>query len=337
MPNVRLSDAIAQFTLHASTSYAEGTVRNLRSSLDLFLTEAGNIWLKNVTVNHVDRFTEARHSAGINPLTVRNDVTRLRMFFTWARQRKYMPVNADPVGSRRTKRVIPHKWTIIEPKDFPRLLDNTLNARDRAIVAFGLYTLVRQSEVAAATVGDLDLAGGWVTVKIQKSGAIDQMPVSAELSVEMHRWIQAYELAMGGPLDKKWKLFPALKPLGFGRDEGGRLMPVPEGMLRLVPDRSPAKIHWAVQRALERMGHPAAKEGVHTLRRSAARARFDQLVGEGYDGALREVQSLLHHKHAVTTEGYLGVTIESRKRDDSIRGRRMFGPQDTRALRVASA
>lgn len=336
MPNIRLSDAIAEFSTYASTGYAAGTVRGLRSSLDKFLEETGNVWLKNVTTTHVDRYTEARHAAGIHPHTVRNNITHLRMFMTWARQRKYVPLHSDVIGKRRTRRVIPHDFTIIPSDEFPSLLDAARNPRDRAIIAFGLYTLSRQSEVAATRVGDLDLSSGWVTLRIQKSGVLDKMPVSAELNVEMHRWLQVYEQVMEGPLDPDWRLLPALRALGHERNEKGQLKPVPEGLLRIIPTRSPSKIHWAVQRAMEDLGYPVEKEGVHTLRRSAARARFDQLVSSGYDGALREVQSLLHHKSSVTTEHYLGLAIEVRNRNEAIRGKRMFGPSQGPGLRSVS-
>lgn len=232
--------------------------------------------------------------------------------------------------------MIPHPWTIIGVDEFPKILDAARNARDRAIIAFGMYTLCRQGEAAAVTVEDLDLKNGWVILRVQKSGILDRMPISAELSMEMTRWLQVYE-EQAGPLDPKWKLFPALEARGLNRDERGRLLPVPGEMLRLIPDRSPTKIHSIVQHALTACSFPSVKEGMHTLRRSSARARFDQLVAAGYDGALREIQVLLHHKNSITTERYLGLTIEVRGRNEAIRGKRMFGPQDARSLRVASA
>jgi len=336
VPNIRLSEAISEFNTYASVSYARGTVRCQRSALDKFLTETGNLWMKNITTTHVDRFAAGRQAQGIHPHSIRNDIGHLRVFFTWARQRKYIPVNSDPVGSRRTPRVIPHSWTIIGVEEFPRILDNARNPRDRAIIAFGIYTMCRQGEAGAVRIEDLDLESGWVVLRVQKSGILDRMPISAELSAEMARWLQVYE-AHAGPLDPHWKLFPALEALGHGRDEQGRLTKVPKGMLRIIPDRSPTKIHVIVQHALRACGYPSNKEGMHTLRRSAARARFDQLVADGYDGALREIQVLLHHQNTVTTERYLGVTIEVRGRNEAIRGRRMFGSQQAKGLRVANA
>lgn len=65
-------------------------------------------------------------------------------------------------------------------------------------------------------------------------------------------------------------------------------------------------------------------EGVHTLRRSGARALYDRLVSEGYDGAMRTVQSMLHHSSIQTTEHYLGIHLDKKRRDDVVRGKHLF-------------
>lgn len=82
--------------------------------------------------------------------------------------------------------------------------------------------------------------------------------------------------------------------------------------------------HITVQRVLKRAGYPHFKEGQHTLRRSGARAYFDALVEQGYDGALRRVQSMLGHAHANMTERYLGIDLDRKKRNDDLRGVSMF-------------
>lgn len=53
-----------------------------------------------------------------------------------------------------------------------------------------------------------------------------------------------------------------------------------------------------------------------------ARAVFDQLVKTtGYDGALRTTSAVLNHKNATTTEMYLGLSSERKRRDDLMRGK----------------
>ena len=60
------------------------------------------------------------------------------------------------------------------------------------------------------------------------------------------------------------------------------------------------------------------------MRRSGARALFDQLVQDGYDGAIRTVQAMLHHTSVTTTEVYLGIHLDKKRRDEAIRGKVMF-------------
>jgi hypothetical protein len=44
----------------------------------------------------------------------------------------------------------------------------------------------------------------------------------------------------------------------------------------------------------------------------------------GYDGALRRVSSLLGHKNTITTERYLGLSLERSSRNQQFSGNRMF-------------
>ncbi len=77
-----------------------------------------------------------------------------------------------------------------------------------------------------------------------------------------------------------------------------------------------------VKAALQREGLPANGEGAHTLRRAAARAFFDEVTQDKvYDSALRVVSAWLHHKTSSTTESYLGLESERKRRDEWLRGR----------------
>ena len=70
--------------------------------------------------------------------------------------------------------------------NFGELLDaaEERDPRDRALCALLLYTLGRDSEVTDLRIRDLDLTGGWLKVRIHKTGAEDTLPVSAELDAE---------------------------------------------------------------------------------------------------------------------------------------------------------
>jgi integrase len=64
--------------------------------------------------------------------------------------------------------------------------------------------------------------------------------------------------------------------------------------------------------------------GGHVLRRSGARALFDRLRHEGYDGALKRVQSMLGHSNSVISERYLSLGVERLQRNEMLAGKPMF-------------
>lgn len=87
-----------------------------------------------------------------------------------------------------------------------------------------------------------------------------------------------------------------------------------------------------VKRVLVRAGYYTLQEGGHTLRRSGARAYFDELVSAGYDGALRRVQSMLGHASSSMTEQYLGLDLDRQKRNFDLAGKPMFTSVQTRKI-----
>lgn len=220
--------------------------------------------------------------------------------------------------------------------DFNRLLDSTEDPRDRIVVAIGLYLLLRESEIRLLKVGDVDLASGTVSVVIPKSSKSDDMPVCVELDGELRTWLTFYSQHAGRSLRPHDALVPAWTRGAATEREDGTWRIAPS--LRFDPSRPYSTPHRAVQSALIRCGfatHDATgkslREGVHTLRRSAARARFDALSTMGVDRALRHVQALLHHSSVSTTEKYIGLDADLRDRDEMLRGEVMFPASATSA------
>ena len=103
------------------------------------------------------------------------------------------------------------------------------------------------------------------------------------------------------------------------------------GFARLVPNRKIVKIESVAQRALEAINFPvrdedgtSLREGIHTLRRSGGRARYEVLREMGHDGSVRQVQAMLHHANLSQTEEYLGISLERQQRNELTRGQPMF-------------
>lgn len=312
-----------------SGGYAANTIRTRARVARAFLALTGDKPLSAVTAEDVDLYFANRSAAGLSPATSNLERTALTKMFDWALDRRLLGAELPhPVRHRRRLRVQARPKRRLPASEFGRLLDAAEHPRDRAVLALGIYLLLRQSEIADLRVGDVDLTHGTVAVRVLKTGKHDLMPVSAELDRELRSWLSWYATQVG-PLADHYRLVPAKgRPVGAVTD--GPLKPT-------TPVAQPERI---VHRALAAIGHETRDEdgnpirdGIHTLRRSAARAMFDRLVEDGYDGAGRVVQSLLHHASFRQTEVYLGIDMDSIRRDELLRGRPMFTQQQGVAQR----
>lgn len=334
-----LSDSIDDYLrFRRSQDYSKATVAQDTQILKRFLATVGNVWMHVIDEKHVNRHFEAANKTRKSS-SLTNDHGVLNRFFLWARKTGRMPVDSDPMFGRRQPRATVRERNRIAVHEFGRLLDEAgaRDPRDRALVAVLLYTLQRDSEVVDLRIRDLDLPGGWLTTRIPKSRLEDKMPVCEELDQEMRRWLTYYTEQVG-VLDPGYYLIPSrgVRPVHDGR---GRITKHDSFYRPTKQIRQTGRI---VTPILERIGFPVTDadgkpcgEGSHTIRRSGARALFDQLVTDGYDHSLRVVQSMLHHKNQQQTEHYIGVTADRRSRDEIIRHKRMYAASDENVVRLA--
>jgi integrase len=225
---------------------------------------------------------------------------------------------------------VPRKAKLRIPvTDFARLLDSADRPDRRIILALGLFLFLRGGEIRTLKVGDVRLDQGEVDVVIHKTNDIDEMPIPYELDQELRRWFIAYAEDIGRPLRHDDYLVPAHRqfPGWLPRPETGNFQPE-RGVLRPFAH---------IQLILDKAGYPLvngdgtkAREGVHTLRRSGARAMFDALV-EGRigdpmarDDALRQVMAALHHSSMTISEHYIGLEADRMKRNRTMKGVRFL-------------
>jgi integrase len=334
-----LSPAIEDYLrFRRSQDYSKGTIKSDQQVLKGFLNTNGNIWCHGINERHIARHFEIASKTRGNSTLV-NDHGVLVRFFKWARHTGRMPADSDPMFGRRQPRPVKKERNRIPVTDFPRLLDvaEARDPRDRALIAVLLYTLMRDSELTSLRIRDLKLDQGWLHARIHKTRIEDTLPVSSELDAEMRRWLTHYTTLVG-PLEPHYFLIPA-RAVSPVRGDGGRITHHTSSYRPEKQIRASGRI---VTPILESSGFPivdddgkAAHEGAHTIRRSGARAFFDQLVTSGYDHALRVVQSLLHHASVQQTETYLGITADRRSRDDLIRGHEMYPSTMNNVVQIA--
>lgn len=307
--SMNLSKAIAQFLEYRSVGFAVNTLKGDRQALDKLIAYTGDVPLTSITPTTIDQFF-ATLQPKLSTGSLRLTMDKLRYFFGWCRDRGLTPYHHAPMANRRP---IPREdlpKIVIGIEQFPELLDAASSPRDRFAIATCLFTLLRQSEVVDLKVADLDLQAGRLSARIFKSHKTDKMPISPDYRQFIVEWLEHYQQTCG-PLQPEWYLIPAQKPDGFQT-------------FTLNPSRPITRTNDIVHRVLDKLGITEGRRGMHVLRRSAAQAILAERVNQGYSGAMREVQSLLHHASITTTEVYLNIDEARSARDEHYQDNPMY-------------
>jgi len=349
---VTLSEAIDEYLLYRSKK-AHNTYLTNKRSLSMFLAQTGNIQMRHLDVEHGQRYGFYLTGKYTNKHTINSHRDSLSGFVKWAHVRGHLPKGNNPMALIERSTGGDRRRHIVHVTDFGRLLDaahsidpatgeEVGSAHDRIVVALGLYLFLRQSEIKPLTIGDVNLDRGEITVTIYKDKAktVYVMGISQRLDRELRRWFAWYAADTEqtfGTLPKTWYLVPrrkAPKLASHYGHRGGQVVPRATG--NCLPTLMNTGPHRNVQRALLGIGVPLRDadtgksngEGVHTLRRSGARALFDRLCDQSKDRALKQVSAMLHHKSVITTERYLQINIDQDALNDLIRGEDMFGEDE---------
>lgn len=315
MPKIRIEDAKAEYMRHfASRKLQDSTVRTTGNSLDMLIKVTGNIWLDKLDARLIDRVFA---TYPWQPSTCNTRLQVFRAFVAWARSRKYVPLDFDPLYTFKNLRVPQKQRTRIPEVEWASLFDLCTHPQERIVLATGLYLFLRASEQQRLQVKRVHLDDGEIEVWRVKTKQWDIMPITEEL--DEHLRAHMTWLADQGCCAPDHYLIPA-RNRDLDRVDNRWVA----GTGTINPNKPLGKPQFPVQRILARAGYQTHGEGEHTLRRSGARAYFDQLSKDGYAMALRRVQSMLGHESGQTTEIYLGLDIDRFERNKALRGRRMF-------------
>lgn len=318
--NAKISEAVDEhLDWLRSRGTAEGTIKGYRSTLGAFARSANDILIRRVESRHVVLFI---NSMPWQPSTRNERVGKLKAFFAWCRNNRLMPRDHDPLYKWGRSPVPDAQHLRIPRSDWGRLLSACETPRERTVIATGLYLFLRASEQRMIQMKHVHLSKNEVDIYRVKGKKWDVMPIPLELQPFIRE--QAEYLTLHFGTSPELFLIPAGTRPQERHSRNGRLM---AGTGGINPERPIGKPHAVVQRVLARCGYATEKEGEHTLRRSGARAYFDYLAADGYDGALRRVQSMLGHRNTETTEIYLGLDLDRVQRNQDLSGKPMF-PSD---------
>lgn len=319
-----ISESQTMFKYHLqSRGMSPRTVKNHLQVLNRWLDLVGDTRIDTINSNHVDRFFG---EGNWSPKTQNLYLSLLRgVYFPWCRRQGFMAKDMDPTEGRRNAKTERSEALWLPVEEFPSLLAAADNPRDRAVIALGLYTFARGSELSTLRIQDVDLDKNLLTLYRWKTKDADLMPISLELWHELDRYLAYYKINAGFELKPEWYLVPVRSKTVPVWDYANKtIIPGLRRESNQMPDRRMIRPYEPVKRALHRLGYNVKGSGAHTLRRSGARALFDRLRSEGYDGSLRRVSSMLGHKDTKTTEIYLGLSLEREQRNELIAGQVMF-------------
>lgn len=312
MRDIKIGDAIPNYLQwRKRQGFAANTTRNDESALGyLTRTLSPERLVKNIDPSDISDVLDACLTTR-QPSSVNAVHATLSGFFQWCRANQIISPDHNPMLGVRYKKVAVKERNRLRVDEFGAFLDAAPDPRHRMMSALGIYLFLRSSEAISLRIQDVDLTGGSIGVTIHKTNDFDRMPLSAELEVELRRWMTHYRNIMG-TLDLNWKLIPPVAR-GFRDSDSynptGKISKPEELIKRHLNAYGWEDTHW---------------EGMHCLRRSGARAWFDTLVEIGTDGALRLVQTQLHHRSVTMTERYLGLTGDRINRDKRLKGQAMF-------------
>lgn len=320
-----LSDSIDDYIGHRiSKGIASGTLKNDKSVLKRFLLVTGNLYTDNIHEGHTDEYfrvvAEKRRASSLGV-----DTATLKGFFAWAIRTRRAGRNPNPMADRMRPRFAPREWRGISVTKVPALLDAAQHPRDRILLAMACFLLGRSVEFRNLRLVDLRLDDGQVSYRIPKTYKVDILPISEELDEELRRWLKVYSQECG-PLDPNWYLIPAVS-----RPKTAGYCKVDLESRDIIPYRPVGNTSLIAQQALTTIGFPITDEngkrrgeGMHTIRRSMARALYEQLRDEGDPQPVETVRAMLNHSTEAQTRHYIGLQSEREHRDARIKGRPMF-------------
>lgn len=319
-----LRDAIEEyFQFLEARGLAPATIQTAKN----VMSHARRAWgeeqeIGDIEARHIDSvFIGKKWSTGTRNMYLGS----LRGFLKWCRTHRYLSPDYDPTEGWAVRPLEKRERTWLTLPVLNALMDATTSARDRAFIAVGIYTFMRAGEIVTLRVSDIDTTRNELRIYRHKTQQQDRLPICLELEVELVRWLTYYENECG-PLNPDWYLIPSRGPSPMRGVHGARKLEPTGEPCPLRPTKPIARPQRIVKEAMNAIGVGGHGDGCHVLRRSGARALYEQLREMGHDGAARRVQSMLGHASLLMTEKYLGLNNERRERNEMLAGKAMFTP-----------
>lgn len=313
--SIKLEEAVERYIFHMrGVGIEPSTIQTYTSGLKALVASVGNVETYTLSGRHLDvTFASRKWSAA----TRNARLSQYKAFFAWCRATGCMKADQNPAFGWGNRRVPSIERQRIPQAEWSRLFNACIHPQETIALATGLYLFLRASEQRMIQLKHLRLDTSEIAIHRVKTKEVDVMPLPAELLPYLRKHLTMMtEQGFNSP-----EHYLIGQRGNMGKNAGKKFV---LGSGTLDHTKPFAKPHVVIKRILTRAGYPDFGEGEHTLRRSGARAYFDALIADGYDGALKEVQSMLGHANSTMTERYLGLSLDRKKRNERLAGRPMF-------------
>lgn len=336
---LKIENALEAFEEYdLSRGLAAGTVRRHLMVVRRFARTCDAVKGKGSTLGQIDHQCVSRFFAELGGSTGHrnNALESLKAFLTWAEKFGYLRPGftvaklLEGYKSRVPERTPKYYLTA---QEFPVALAaaGERNPIDRAVLAIAIYTLARQSEISSLRLCDYDRDTQTLRIFRHKRQRWTETGVTPELEAELRDWLNKYARLTGylSPVTMirehpEWHLVPSRQSW--------------HGGFRPMPEKPIAAMERVAKRALNDLGVQGTRtgksrdhlgEGMHTIRRSGARAMLKHLSEQlGHDRALIQVCIMLDHQDTKMTLKYIGMDLEKSELNDWLRGHSMYGQTD---------
>ena len=263
---------------HTVTAY-----RHDLAELGAFCAARGLVRWCELEHAHIRTFAAAAHAGGLSARSVQRRLSAVRTFYEYLLREGACRINpATDVKAPKTRKRLP---TTLDVDQMGRLLafrtDDSLSARDKAIMELFYSSGLRLSELVGVDLGALDLADRTVRV-LGKGAKARVLPIGRYAVKALRHWLAERRMLLGAAAAD-----PAA-PVFVGRT--GRRLTARAVQLRVDL--------WARRQGLGVRLHP------HMFRHSFASHLLES------SGNLRGVQELLGHADIGTTQIYTHLDFQ---------------------------
>ena len=170
----KLFELIADYTrLHAQGK------KSFKSSFEVSLKTIaaffGNVYLRDITVKHIEEYRDAQKKAGLSDGTINRRMACLKGMFNKAIA--WDLADTNPVKKVKFKKETNQRIRYLEEAELTKLLENS-SPRLQAIIKFAVNTGMRKGEIQKMKWQDVDIEKNMITIPETKNGYIRYVPIN---------------------------------------------------------------------------------------------------------------------------------------------------------------